>query len=221
MGADPTGRGTGICVVTTLVLALAAVILSIQNDRPYLIYNGSGSAPIGFYRIEYRSPERGETVAVRPSAPLANLVSAYRLLPSGVPLLKQVAAVGGIGSAGRTGSFSSMTRPSPRPSTMTPQAAPCRPGRGVSPSSPASFSSSSRTPIRSTAGTLGRSARPKSSASPARSGPGIQPNRTRAGHFVPTSKQNIGRMSKQRSRWNCWRDKSFAASGRRSRCLHI
>ena len=95
MCADPTGRGTRIGVVATLILALAAMVLSIQNDRPYLIYNGSGSAPIGFYRIEYRSPERGETVAVRPSAPLANLVSAYRLLPSGVPLLKQVAAVGG------------------------------------------------------------------------------------------------------------------------------
>ena len=95
MGADPTGRGTGICVVATLVLALAAVILSSRNGRPYLIYNGSGSAPIGFYRIEYRSPERGETVAIRPSATLANLVSAYGLLPAGVPLLKQVAAVGG------------------------------------------------------------------------------------------------------------------------------
>jgi conjugative transfer signal peptidase TraF len=95
MGADPTGRGTRIGVVATLALATAAVILSIRNDRPYLIYNGSGSAPIGFYRIEYRSPERGETVAVRPSATLANLVSAYGVLPAGVPLLKQVAAVGG------------------------------------------------------------------------------------------------------------------------------
>ena len=41
------------------------------------------------------APDRVLPHPVRPSATLANPVSAYDLLPSGVPLLKQVAAIGG------------------------------------------------------------------------------------------------------------------------------
>jgi conjugative transfer signal peptidase TraF len=95
MCADPIYPRTRILVLAMLFLAAAALTNPVRDHPPWLLYNASGSAPIGFYRIEYRSPERGETVAVRPSATLANLVSAYRLLPSGVPLLKRVVARGG------------------------------------------------------------------------------------------------------------------------------
>jgi conjugative transfer signal peptidase TraF len=95
MCADPTGRGTRIGVIAILVMAAAAIVISSQNERPWLLYNASGSAPIGFYRIEYRSPHRGETAVIRPSATLEKLLSTHGLLPSGVPLLKQIIALGG------------------------------------------------------------------------------------------------------------------------------
>jgi conjugative transfer signal peptidase TraF len=78
-----------------LFLAAAAVAIPIRARHPLLLYNASGSAPIGFYRIEYRSPERGETAVVRLSATLENLLTSHRLLPPGIPLLKLVVALGG------------------------------------------------------------------------------------------------------------------------------
>ena len=45
--------------------------------------------------MENRGPERGETVVVRPSPTIENLLSTHRLLPPGVPLLKRVIALGG------------------------------------------------------------------------------------------------------------------------------
>jgi Signal peptidase, peptidase S26 len=95
MCADPIRRRTRILVVAMLFLAAAAVAIPISERHPLLLYNASGSAPIGFYRIENRSPERGETAVVRPSATLENLLSTHRLLPLNVPLLKRVIGLGG------------------------------------------------------------------------------------------------------------------------------
>jgi conjugative transfer signal peptidase TraF len=95
MCANPKDWGRRIFVIAILVMAAAAIVISSQNERPWLLYNASGSAPIGFYRIEYRSPHRGETAVIRPSATLEKLLSTHGLLPSGVPLLKQIIALGG------------------------------------------------------------------------------------------------------------------------------
>jgi hypothetical protein len=65
-------------------ICAAAIILSIRNDRPCLIYNGSGSAPIGFYRVPRARRNRGRPPFRDPRTPL----SAYGLLPAGMPPLK-------------------------------------------------------------------------------------------------------------------------------------
>jgi conjugative transfer signal peptidase TraF len=95
MCADLLRRCDRILVVAILLMAAAAVVMPIREHRPWLLYNASGSAPIGFYRIDYRSPERGETAVIRPSATLEKLLSTHGLLPPGVPLLKRVIALGG------------------------------------------------------------------------------------------------------------------------------
>ena len=149
MCADPIRPRTRILVVAILFLAAAAIAIPISARHPRLLYNASGSASIGFYRIEDRSPERGETAVVRPSPTIEYLISTHRLLPPGVPLLKRV-------FAGRKGLFSSMERPSPKPSIAMPRAVSCRNGTSVSRYFRASFSSCNHIPIRSTAVISGR-----------------------------------------------------------------
>ena len=95
MCADPMRPRARILVVAMLFLAAAALTNPVRDHLPWLLYNASGSAPIGFYRIEHRIPEREETAVVLPSATLENLLSFHRLLPPGVPLLKRVVARGG------------------------------------------------------------------------------------------------------------------------------
>ena len=95
MCADPMRPRTRILVVAMLFLAAAALTNPVRDHLPWLLYNASGSAPIGFYRIEHRSPKQGETAVVRPSATLENLLTNHGLLPPGVPLLKLVVAIGG------------------------------------------------------------------------------------------------------------------------------
>ena len=95
MYADPIRPRTRILVVAILFLAAAAIAIPISARHPRLLYNASGSASIGFYRIEDRSPQRGETAVVRPSPTIEYLISTHRLLPPGVPLLKRVVARGG------------------------------------------------------------------------------------------------------------------------------
>ena len=95
MCADPIRPCARILVLATLFLAAAAVAIPMRERHPLLLFNASGSAPIGFYRIEHRTPEREETAVVLPSATLENLLSSHRLLPPGVPLLKRVVARGG------------------------------------------------------------------------------------------------------------------------------
>ncbi|MPZ41508.1 MAG: S26 family signal peptidase [Rhizobiales bacterium] len=71
---------------------LAAPILS---RHPVILYNASGSAPLGFYRVEDRLPRRGEMAVVRPPPIIEVAIVARGFLPPGVPLVKRVAAVGG------------------------------------------------------------------------------------------------------------------------------
>lgn len=64
--------------------------------RPRVIWNASASVPIGLYAIDVDAPiGRSDLVAVTPPAPLATFLATRGYLPSGVPLLKQVAGVAG------------------------------------------------------------------------------------------------------------------------------
>ena len=220
MCADPMRPRAQILVVAMLFLAAAALSqFQSANTMPWLLYNASGSAPIGFYRIENRTPEREETAVVLPSATLENLLSSHRLLPPGVPLLKRVVARGGDRICRSDGVIFVNGKAPPRRLITMPKAVPCRHGMGVSLSSPASSSSCNHILIRSTAVISARSANAKSSASRTLCGRGIQANRD-AGS-PPQQQDTIGRMSKQRRGRGGGRDKSCADFHRRSRCLHI
>ena len=83
------------------ILAVAAVSIAPLIVGPFIalhpliVFNGSGSAPLGFYRIDDRPPRLGETVVVRPSKATEGFLVERGFLPAGVPLLKRVAGVVG------------------------------------------------------------------------------------------------------------------------------
>ncbi|OUJ14560.1 S26 family signal peptidase [Acetobacter sp. DsW_063] len=88
-----TRRGWFFATYFAVLGTLATVEL---KPAPKLIWNATASVPTGLYRL---TPERvsrtGDIVAIRLPEPTGRLLSARGYLPSGVPLLKPVAAVGG------------------------------------------------------------------------------------------------------------------------------
>jgi conjugative transfer signal peptidase TraF len=96
MSRDPTrlhGQMTVLAIVSIALVATLAV--PAHAHVPWLIYNASGGAQLGFYGGENRTPSRGDMVVVWPSATLENLLANHGVLPRGVPLLKRLIAVGG------------------------------------------------------------------------------------------------------------------------------
>jgi conjugative transfer signal peptidase TraF len=84
-----------IFVMAAISAAEIAMLVGLDVHVPLVIYNASGSAPLGFYYLENRQPERGELVVVRPPPAIALMILARAILPASVPLVKQVAAAGG------------------------------------------------------------------------------------------------------------------------------
>jgi conjugative transfer signal peptidase TraF len=84
-------------VVTLASISAAAIssIVALAPHAPIVVYNGSGSAPLGFYRVEHRLPERGEMAVVQPPALVELMLVARGILPVSVLLIKQIAAIGG------------------------------------------------------------------------------------------------------------------------------
>jgi conjugative transfer signal peptidase TraF len=78
-----------------LAIVLGTAVAPPRSHAPWILYNGSGSAPLGWYQIEHRLPRQGDAAVIRPSQTIASLLAAYAVLPPGIPLLKRVAAVGG------------------------------------------------------------------------------------------------------------------------------
>lgn len=75
---------------------VACALLAWRPAPPQLMWNATSSVPVGLYRLVRPTDLRaGDLVVVRPSPQLAALLSARGLLPSGVPLLKPVAAMPG------------------------------------------------------------------------------------------------------------------------------
>ena len=96
MFADPARLREQIVVLGILsIIQVAAIAFPTYAHAPWLIYNATGSAPLGFYRVDYRAASRGDMAVIRPSATVANLLATRGLLPLGVPLLKHVVAVSG------------------------------------------------------------------------------------------------------------------------------
>ncbi|MCA6121273.1 S26 family signal peptidase [Bradyrhizobium sp. WSM 1704] len=68
------------------------MLVSFVAGTPLVIYNASGSAPLGFYYLAQRLPGKGELAVLRPTPAIELLLLAHDIMPAPVPLLKQVAA---------------------------------------------------------------------------------------------------------------------------------
>jgi len=74
--------------------ALAATIIC--PPAPRVVWNASGSAPIGLYWVRPATPVVvGDTVIARAPAPWRPFAAARHYLPANVPLVKRVAATAG------------------------------------------------------------------------------------------------------------------------------
>lgn len=79
-------------ILSALCGGIVAMLMSFARGMPVVIYNASGSAPLGFYYLDRRLPEKGELAVLKPAPAIALLLIAHEILPVPVPLLKQVAA---------------------------------------------------------------------------------------------------------------------------------
>ena len=96
MSGDPGHLHQPLAALTILGLVLvSAIALLPRSQAPWIVYNGSGSAPIGWYRVENRQPLPGDFVIVAPSKTLERLLVTHTVVPTGVPLLKRVVATTG------------------------------------------------------------------------------------------------------------------------------
>jgi conjugative transfer signal peptidase TraF len=78
-------------------VALAALGFSVlARPEPILVWNSSASAPLGLYLVLPESRLRpGDLALVTPPEGIADMAARRGYLPRGVPLIKQVAAMGG------------------------------------------------------------------------------------------------------------------------------
>jgi conjugative transfer signal peptidase TraF len=83
-------------VISTYASLLSVAVSTFFHPAPKLLWNATGSTPIGLYAIQ--PPEHlhiDDLVAVMPPDAIANFLSAGGYLPDGVPLLKHVLAIPG------------------------------------------------------------------------------------------------------------------------------
>jgi conjugative transfer signal peptidase TraF len=112
---------SAVAVVATVALVASLV----WRPRPLLLWNASGSSPVGLYLVTASTePRAGDIVIAWAPARARRLAAARGYLPSDVPLVKRVAAVAGdrvcatggrILINGRTATFRRTRDPSKRP----------------------------------------------------------------------------------------------------------
>ncbi|MFV3131275.1 S26 family signal peptidase [Niveispirillum sp. KHB5.9] len=79
-----------------IVMAILAIGTLLLPPTPRLVWNASGSMPRGLYALRSVAELRpGMLVAIRPPASLASYLAGRGYLPTGIPLLKPVAALPG------------------------------------------------------------------------------------------------------------------------------
>ncbi len=88
--------GRGVMLVT-MGLGISAAALPQQSDRsPWLVWNVSGSVPIGLYAVAPAGELHvTDLMVVRPPDAIANFLADRGYLPRGVPLLKRILALPG------------------------------------------------------------------------------------------------------------------------------
>lgn len=95
MRIDPARLRLQMAVLAAISAANVAMLIGFDVHTPLVVYNASGSAPLGFYRLENRLPRRGEMAIIKPPPAVELMLIASQILPPSVPLVKQVAAIGG------------------------------------------------------------------------------------------------------------------------------
>lgn len=85
----------GLTLIATAVSTLALAVSSTGSMPVKLAYNGSGSAPIGFYWIDGKPAAKGDYVLIRPPNTVETMIEARHYLPPNVPLIKRIAAAEG------------------------------------------------------------------------------------------------------------------------------
>lgn len=84
---------------TVLALALLGLgligLATLARPAPWLVWNASASAPMGFYRVLPGDAVRGDLVLVRTPESARQLAAERGYLPHDVPLVKRAAALDG------------------------------------------------------------------------------------------------------------------------------
>ncbi len=82
--------------ITAGIGSLCLTAFQSQIRLPIIVYNASGSVPIGYYRVsEITQLHRGSLVLVRTPDSVRQLADQRRYLPNSVSMLKAVAALSG------------------------------------------------------------------------------------------------------------------------------
>jgi len=79
----------------TAIPALAMVAAIAVPMPVKLIYNGSKSAPLGFYWVDQQAASRQEFVLVYVPKRVRELIEKRKYLPAGTPLIKRVVGIAG------------------------------------------------------------------------------------------------------------------------------
>ncbi len=85
-----------IAPAAIVTLCTATLFQTVSPSTPRIIYNPSPSAPIGWYRLEFKvTPEAGDLVAAFAPNIAQKLAVERHYLPSNIPIIKTVWAVTG------------------------------------------------------------------------------------------------------------------------------
>jgi conjugative transfer signal peptidase TraF len=95
-GRHRRGRRRPRAVLALALLGLGLIgLAALARPTPWLVWNASASAPIGFYRVLSGNAVRGDLVLVRTPESVRQLAAERGYLPATVPLVKRITAVGG------------------------------------------------------------------------------------------------------------------------------
>ena len=81
-----------LTLIATAFPVLALAVASWANLPVKLVWNGSGSAPVGFYWIADQVPSRGDFVLAHVPESMRNLVVERGYLPPDIALIKRIVA---------------------------------------------------------------------------------------------------------------------------------
>jgi conjugative transfer signal peptidase TraF len=85
-------HGIGPCLLGVIGIGLIGFSAA-HNSPPWVIWNASPSAPVGFYRMIAGAPKKGDFVLVRPPQSVSQLANSRLYIPANIPLVKRIAAI--------------------------------------------------------------------------------------------------------------------------------